>query len=179
MRKLAAELSVTPRSLYHYVPTKAALLREVYIGVLSELELSNPNQGHWCDNIKQVAYSFRALCHRHKNIAPYFLGGHEPVAQDTAIVEVLLNLLVQAGVLPVKVIPTSRALIVFLVGFILAELNAAPHQLEKMRTLARKAPEAYPTLLGLPERPDANKDKGFEVALELLIAGLEPTLNRP
>jgi AcrR family transcriptional regulator len=175
MRKLAATLKVTPRSLYHYVPTKDALLRLVYIDVLGELELPDPERGTWQENLRTLAHSFRALCHRHRNVAPYFWGGHEPVREDNVIVERLFTLLLEAGLPPERVTPTGHALIVFIVGYILSELGGSysAEGLEARRTLARETPEYYPTLLSLPVTPGTSVGEGFEVALELLIAGVE------
>ena len=174
MRKLAAELNVTPRSLYHYVPTKDALLREVYKVVLGELELPNPSDGDWQSNLRGLAHSFRALCQRHQNVAPYFLAGHEPVERDTAIFEVLFGLLSAAGLPDTQIVTVSRSLVTFLTGYILAEFNEmfTAHNFGSRLGLARKTPEAYPVLLHLPA-PPAAADENFEVALALLVAGIE------
>ena len=174
MRKLAAELNVTPRSLYHYVPTKDALLREVYKVVLSELELPDPQTGDWQSNLRRLAHSFRALCGRHQNVAPYFLAGHNPVERDTAIFEVLFSLLLRAGVPEAQVVSVSRSLIAFLTGYILAELNElfTAQNFRARLELAVKTPEAYPVSLHLPA-PAASAAENFSVALTLLIAGIE------
>jgi len=165
---------VTPRSLYHYVPTKDALLREVYKVVLGELELPDPQDNDWQSNLRQLARSFRALCGRHQNVAPYFLARHDPVARDTAIFKVLFNLLLEAGAPKAQVISVSRSLVAFLTGYILAEFNTlfTAQNLRLRFDLAVKAPEAYPTLLSLPPPPDS-ADEHFEGALELLIRGVE------
>ncbi len=174
MRKLASELNVTPRSLYHYVPTKDALLREVYVSVLEEFTLPDPQVGTWQDNLRLLAREFRALCLRHKNVAPYFWGDSAPEAQDTAIIELLLRLLLQAGIPPEQAMPTCHALIVFLVGYILSELGEVPNsdKLEARRVYARQTPDAYRTLLSLPDST-TGPDEAFENVVALLIAGVE------
>ena len=174
MRKLATELGVTPRSLYHYVPTKDALLREVYKVVLGELELPDPQTGAWQDNLRGLAHSFRALCQRHQNVAPYFLAGHDPVERDTAIFEVLFGLLSAAGLPDTQIVTVSRSLVTFLTGYMLAEFNEmfTAQNFGSRLGLARKTPEAYPVLLHLPKPPES-ADENFEVALALLVAGIE------
>ena len=174
MRKLAAELNVTPRSLYHYVPTKDALLREVYKVVLGELELPNPQTGDWQGNLRGLAHSFRALCQRHQNVAPYFLAGHDPVERDTAIFEVLFGLLAAAGLPDSQIVTVSRSLVTFLTGYMLAEFNEmfTAQNFGSRLGLARKTPGAYPVLLHLPA-PPAAADENFEVALALLVGGIE------
>ena len=173
MRKLAAELGVTPRSLYYYVPTKDALLREVYKVVLGELELPDPKHGDWQSNLRGLAYSFRALCRRHQNVAPYFLAGHDPVGRDTAIFEILFSLLQKAGIADAQVVSVSRTLVTFLTGYVLAEFNEmfTAQNFGARRALAQTSPAAYPVLLNLPA-PPASADENFEVALTLLIAGI-------
>ena len=173
MRKLAAELDVTPRSLYHYVDTKDALLREVYKVVLTELELPDFTD-NWISNLKEVARNFRKLCHKHQNVATYFLGGHPPVERDTAVYEILFSVLLKAGLPKAKLIAITRALITFLVGYILAELNGT-FELERWRSrrvLAEKTPEHYPVFLQLPN-PSESAEENFEIALEVLLGGLE------
>ena len=179
MRKLAAELKVTPRSLYHYVPTKDALLREVYVRVLSELELPTEpgNEQDWRENLRGLARSFRALSHRHPSFAPYFLGGHEPLERDTYVFEVLYGLLLQAGLPAERVTTVGRALVSFWVGFILAELAGtfAQTRLAAQRTLVENEPERYPTLQSLP-LPQTPPDDAFEEALELLLTGVSASV---
>ena len=180
MRKLAGELGVTPRSLYHYVPTKDALLGEVYKVVLAELELPNPQTGDWQTNLRELGRSFRALCQRHQNVAPYFLAGHDPVGRDTAIFEVLFRLLSAAGLPDSQIVAVSRSLVTFLTGYILAEFHEmfTLQNFGARQGLARKTPEAYPVLLNLPA-PAASADENFEVALTLLVAGIEGLALRP
>ena len=174
MRKLASELEVTPRSLYHYVETKDALLHEVYKVVLAELELPNLTQGTWLDKLRQVSKDFRSLCHKHRNVAPYFLAGHQPVAREAAIFELLFALLTSANVPDTKLVIISRALVTFLTGYILAELSGilTLEQWKARVELAQETPETYPLLLNTAPPPES-ADEAFEVALDVLLGGLK------
>jgi AcrR family transcriptional regulator len=178
MRKLASELGVTPRSLYHYVPTKDALLREIYIHVLNKLELPTDRGGDWRQILRGLAREFRGLCHSHRNVMPYFLAGHEPAPRDTAILEKMFALLQAAGLPAAQVISVSQALVAFLAGYILAELNGlfSPRHHEMRLAIARGVPGEYPHMLQLPAPPE-DGDENFEIALDLLIAGIEGRLS--
>lgn len=177
MRKLASELDVTPRSLYHYVPTKDALLREIYIHVLDKLELPAHGGEDWREVLRGLARGFRRLCHTHKSVMPYFLGGHAPSRRDTAILIRVFELLQTAGLPASQVVIVSQALVAFLAGYILVELNGlfSPRYHEARLEIAQDLPEDNAWLARLPA-PSEDSDKNFEIVLDLLIAGIEGRL---
>src|SRR5438067_1425836 len=73
MRKLGAELGVEAMALYHYFPSKAAVLDAVVADVLQQLELPAAGSvaaGEWPTVICQVARSLRTLGCEHPNVVP-------------------------------------------------------------------------------------------------------------
>lgn len=175
MRKLASELKVTPRSLYHYVPTKDALLREVYVSVLEELELPDPHAMIWQDGLRLLAHRFRDLALEHRSVASYFLGDNPPTLQELAVLEYIVKLLRVAGLEEADLLGTAHVLIVLIVSYIASEVNAKsdPIFLAERRALAATQLESFPALLTAFAASDDATKTDFDVALELLIGGVE------
>jgi AcrR family transcriptional regulator len=62
MRKLAAELGVTPMAIYHHVANKEALLDRIVDAVLATVPMPPPNPERWQAQLKEVALtSFQRL----------------------------------------------------------------------------------------------------------------------
>lgn len=62
MRKLAAELGVTPMAIYHHVPNKEALLDRMVDAVLATVPMPPPDRNRWQAQLKDVALiSFQRL----------------------------------------------------------------------------------------------------------------------
>ena len=64
IRSLAAELGVTPMSVYHYVANKSEILDGIVDVVFSEIELP-PSDGDWQSEIRRRANSARRVLARH------------------------------------------------------------------------------------------------------------------
>lgn len=177
MRKLATELGVTPRSLYHYVPTKDVLLREIYLHVMNKLHLPEGELADWRQVLRGLARAFRGLCHTHRSVMPYFLAGNEPCTRDTAIMEKVFGALRSAGLPDQQVVVVSQALVAFLAGYILAELNGvfSPQHHGLRMEIAAAAPDQYPTIRQIPA-PPPGEEENFELALELLVGVIEARL---
>jgi AcrR family transcriptional regulator len=69
IRSLAAELGVTPMSLYYYVANKSEILDGIVDVVFSEIELP-PGNGDWRSEIRRRATSARRVLARH----PWVIG---------------------------------------------------------------------------------------------------------
>src|ERR671912_262633 len=54
MRRLAAELGVTPNALYTYFPDKEALLDALVDDLLAGIEPGDPDEGDWRDGLVRV-----------------------------------------------------------------------------------------------------------------------------
>lgn len=176
MRRLAGELGVNPKSMYHYYPNKEALLQAVYLSILGELELPDETAGDWETRLRILAHSFRRLTHRHPSFITHFFQPHELTARELDVFDALYALFRQAGLPGPLVLQTGRVLITFLTGFILAELNGnfVRHAVQEQRQAALRQPERYSNILELPLPPaEADPDASFEIALGVVIAGLQ------
>lgn len=65
LRNLSRELGVGTMTLYHYVPSRDAIVRDVIALLLDEIELTVPDGATWADGATAVARSYRAMALRH------------------------------------------------------------------------------------------------------------------
>lgn len=179
-RKLAAALGVSSKAVYHYYATKDELLHAVYLSVLDELELSDEADGPWQDRLRRLAHSFRRLARRHPSFIADFLQPHEPAARELDVTDALYTLLRQAGLPDAVVLQTGRILITFLIGYLRAERDEGFNRdvLRRQQTAAERFPTRYRSLPELP-LPEAGGDADFDLALNLIVAGLEARAARP
>ncbi|WP_394432571.1 TetR/AcrR family transcriptional regulator [Streptomyces sp. SGAir0957] len=73
MRRLASELGVTAMSVYWYVDTKDDLLELALDRVFGELEVPSPQDvdaGDWRVHVRELAAGYRALMVRHPWVSP-------------------------------------------------------------------------------------------------------------
>ncbi|MGH9279756.1 MAG: TetR/AcrR family transcriptional regulator, partial [Acidimicrobiales bacterium] len=64
MRALAQELGVGTMSLYHYVPSKDALLDGIVEALMAEIDIPSEKEGDWDVRASRMARSLRAVALR-------------------------------------------------------------------------------------------------------------------
>ncbi len=127
-RKLGAALGVEGMTLYHYVPTKAALLDGMVERVLEQAagQLTPTEDQPWPDAIRGVAIRFRDVLLAH----PGLLGvvATRPVNSPGAfrILEAGLAVMTSQGVPLSGAMDTLNAVMTFVVGHTLAEAGQTP-----------------------------------------------------
>ncbi|GIH74677.1 TetR/AcrR family transcriptional regulator [Planobispora longispora] len=153
MRKLAAELDVNPMSLYHHVDSKTALLQQVCSMVALRLRLPADDGTPWRDQLRALGYAYRSIAQRHPSLWLYVQSHPEALKHDYLLWDVLNRILVAAGVPPERLAHTRKALFTFVSGFVFAECAG---------------------ILAEQDGPGgaADVDDTFEVAVDLIIAGL-------
>ena len=127
-RKLGAALGVEGMTLYHYVPTKAALLDGMVERVLEQAagQLTPTEDQPWPDAIRGVAIRCRDVLLAH----PGLLGvvATRPVNSPGAfrILEAGLAVMTSQGVPLARAMDTLNAVMTFVVGHTLAEAGQTP-----------------------------------------------------
>jgi AcrR family transcriptional regulator len=151
MRKLAADLGVNPMSIYHHVANKAALL-DGLTGMISDgarhIEVTD---GPWQDQLRRLAYEFRALSLTHRNLIRHAFTSDDFIQRDGPMWRTLCAVLRMAG-LPEPEVERTGAVLAVLVGGLL--------HTEVTGTLGRLAGS------------EQDDDTGFALAVELLIDGV-------
>lgn len=194
MRKLGASLGVEAMALYHYVPSKAALLDGVVGLVLGQLPLPQPQPpaqdpaaAAWPDLIRQVARAFCQLGRRHPNVFPLLatVGFDNPATLAPA--EAIVATLARAGLETAQAFDAFVALKSYVVGHVLwanAAADTGPTPDRRPQVAQRAWPTIatadYPCLadyFAATRGPDL--DAEFEAGLDLLIGGIRARLGSP
>jgi AcrR family transcriptional regulator len=151
MRKLAAELDVNPMSLYHHVENKTELLKQICRLTAGTLELPPDDGTPWPDQLRALAHAYRALAHAGPSLWLYVEQHPDVLPEEDGLWEVFDRNLAAVGIPDEQRPHVRKALYAFCTGFISAEL------------------------VGALDRPDGvtDIDRTFEVAIDLIIAGLE------
>ncbi len=150
-RKLGAALGVEGMTLYHYVPTKAALLDGMVERVLEQAagELVPAASQPWPDAVREVAIRFRDVLLAH----PGLLGvvATRPVNSPGAfrILEAGLAVMAGQGVPLAWAMDTLNSVMMFVVGHTLAEPARPPAT--KTPTTASRPPPTRPSTRTWPK----------------------------
>jgi AcrR family transcriptional regulator len=156
MRKLAAELDVNPMSLYHHVANKAAVVDGITRLVTDGARDIAIGPGRWPDQLRQLAYEFRALSLAHPSLMRHAFAGDDFIQRRGPMWQSLCAVLRGAGLPAAEVEQTGAVLAVLVGGLLLTEVNG---------TMRR--------LIGA----DAADDAGFALAVDLLINGIATRLS--
>jgi TetR/AcrR family tetracycline transcriptional repressor len=177
-RKLGAALGVEGMTLYHYVPTKAALLDGMAERVLEQAagELIPAPGQPWPAAVRGVATRFRDVLLAH----PGLLGlvATRPVNSPGAfrILEAGLAVMTSQGVPLERAMDTLNAVMTFVVGHTLAEAGRTPGHEDAEETPGQPDPAAYPCFAEAV-RTGAGLDFAgrFQRTLDILVDGYAAT----
>ncbi|OEU95994.1 TetR/AcrR family transcriptional regulator [Streptomyces oceani] len=190
MRRLASELGVTAMSVYWYVDSKDALLELALDAVQGEVPLPDPadESANWRDQLRQLAYGYRALFVEHPWLCQMF-GNHLNVGpQATAFAEASTSVMRRTG-LPARLLSGALyGLFYFVFGFATVESNwdarcrEAGLTTDEYYAIVRSRLADRPEFEGsLDLRAEAGesgsvaeaRDWDFAVALDCILAGIE------
>jgi AcrR family transcriptional regulator len=181
MRRLAAELNVTPMTLYTYVRDKDDLLDAVVDAVVtSELALE-PKGGPWRDQMRELMRSIHRMLIANSFIVRLRLRGPLAGHRQLAVNDAGVRILTEAGFDKAQAARAYRALLVVTFGFAAFGPPAQAHDHERAVrvALASVTAEEYPHLLAAAQETIETHAPGhalFEYVLELALDGLEQRL---
>jgi AcrR family transcriptional regulator len=178
-RRVAANLGVTPMSLYWHVADKAELLELVGNAVLEEIELPE-RDGPWTEQLREVHRRMFVVLLRHRNAADVVAGRARFGPAGLAAFERILEILLDAGLSPESAFDAYMALYQFFLGFI-TTTGRAPEfvagQREGwayMQTLPESRFPAIRTVVPvIGRRPP---EESLELGLDVLISGIAARL---
>lgn len=176
MRALGRRLGVEAMALYHYLPSKSALLDAMVDGVVGELAAP---EGPWPEGLRRRCVSLHAMLAQH----PWALGaidsrtspGPVTLAHEEAVIGWLRN----HGFAPLAAVRAAAFADAFVYGFVLQELSlpAAEDPAALVGDILGRVPQdAYPALAEVrADVIDAGYRVGddFGLGLDLLLGGLE------
>jgi TetR/AcrR family transcriptional regulator, tetracycline repressor protein len=175
-RKLGAALGVEGMTLYHYVPTKAALLDGMVERVLEQAagELAPAGERPWPDVVREVATRFRAVLLAHPGLLAVV--ATRPVNSPAAfrILETGLAVMTGQGVPLARAMDALNAVMTFVVGHTLAEAGQTPGHEDAFDPATTELPDptACPNLAeALRTGAGLDFSTRFHKTLDILIDG--------
>jgi AcrR family transcriptional regulator len=172
MRKLAARLHVDPMSIYHHVPSKAALVSGLVQAVFAEMPRTFP-EGDWPDRVCAWARAYRDLALAHPHLVLQIVTDAAAASEAAILIsEPLYAALAAAGLSPRAVLHAAGTLVDFVHGYALGA--SAPSGGDPMgEKLAAMDPGLVPTMrrVHASARPSGG---GFEAGLDIIVRGIAP-----
>ncbi|WP_354639257.1 TetR/AcrR family transcriptional regulator C-terminal domain-containing protein [Kitasatospora camelliae] len=172
MRALADRLGVKAASLYNHVAGKDELLDALAELVNEEIDLTPLDHEDWRTGLTAYARGYRAVFLRHPNTIALLARRRVEAGRQLLTYDTLLAALTRAGLTPADAAEAAAALDYLVLGSALETFSAG-----FTRDAAHYRPQ-YPALATALEAsttrgPDLD-DRGFELALRLLLNGLRP-----
>jgi TetR/AcrR family tetracycline transcriptional repressor len=183
MRRLGRELGVDPMAVYHHVPNKDELMREVVRKVFAELRVPR-REGTWQERVREWANTYRAVALAHPNLVLRILSDVAAVAVAAAAVnESLYAALEDSGLAPLDAVRGADVIVDFVHGVVLAESSAATDDEDAIAAfhaaLDELPPEDVAVQRRLLEAAGDRPSDGFTFGLDVILAGLEATRTKP
>ena len=127
-RKLGAALGVEGMTLYHYVPTKAALLDGMVERILEQAagDLAAVRDQLWPDAVREVATRLRAALLAHPGVLGVVATRPVNSPAALAILETGLAVMTSQGVPLALAMDTLNSVMMFVIGHTLAEAGQTP-----------------------------------------------------
>jgi len=171
MRRLAADLGVTPMALYNHVAGREDLLDGVADLVAGEIAHPSARWG-WRRRLVTVLGDTRAVCLRHPSALPLLQGARAMTPALLAPVEIGLEALENAGLRPAAARAGWAALVSLTFGHVAYQL--AGHMQGPASGRGGLDPAAFPRIAAMQTAPAFDWDRAFGRALHALVDGLVP-----
>jgi AcrR family transcriptional regulator len=182
MRRLGQELGVEAMSLYNHVANKEAILDGVADLVLGDIEVP-PTGTHWKTAMRERAISAHEVLLTHPWAAMLIMSRFNIGRGMTRYLDATLGRLREGGFSIMGALDAWNTLDSHLYGFTLQELNL-PFEVEQTRqvsadVLGRLPADEYPHVVEvITEIMQSGRKEDFELGLDLILDGLERTLDQ-
>ncbi|MHB8348233.1 MAG: TetR/AcrR family transcriptional regulator [Acidiferrobacterales bacterium] len=99
-RKLGARIGLQAMSLYHYFPSREALLDAACDRMIAEVPLPDPGRAGWRRGVEELARQYRTMGHRHLRAIPLLAQRCPASPAMQGFLDALAGLLRKAGLSP-------------------------------------------------------------------------------
>ncbi|MGK5629292.1 TetR/AcrR family transcriptional regulator C-terminal domain-containing protein [Streptomyces sp. URMC 123] len=174
MRRLGQELGVEAMTVYHYVPSKDALLDGLVERVLAAAVPAARASGDWQGMLRDYAGALRAALLRHPGVLPLVAVRPAVTPATLDAVERVLTALTAAGFALGGALDMVNTLTLFTVGHATAEAAHAgtADGVGSAAWLAALEQDRYPLLVEAARRRAGTDDETrFRYAIEALLTG--------
>ena len=183
IRKLAEQLDVKPMSIYHYLPSKEAIIDGIVDLVFSEIDLP-PVEDDWKTAIRHRCISARTVLGRHQWAPPLMESRTSPGTATLRHHDAVLACLRRGGFSWEMTAHAYAVIDSYLYGFALQEANLPFQGGEQIGELAEAILDSlpadeYPHLVEFTAehalQPGYAFGNSFEFGLDLLLDGIDRT----
>lgn len=174
VRKVGQTLGVDPMTVLHHFQSKSELLRQIGDRALSTVKLPKPS-GCWRLDLKNIAYAYRDLAHRHPRAFQLHFRFHATGPADHMSSEIAYKAMRDAGLPDPVAAGLGLSFYAFVMGFGLAEIDGLlrPIGEDDEAELMALDPDLCPATRALvPSFKNLNPDEAFETALTAFIEGV-------
>jgi TetR/AcrR family transcriptional regulator, tetracycline repressor protein len=178
MRRLAAELGVTPNALYTYFPDKEALLDALVDDLLAGIEPGDPDEGDWRDGLVRVMDGSRRLLLAHPRLVSVFLARPGLGPNAARLGEISFRLLRRGGLEGDRAVEAFRVLLTYSLGFAAfqaprLQVDAAARAETAEAVFAGLPPDRFPEMRSLAGHlAGPTTDRHFHTGLRWLLEGI-------
>jgi len=189
MRRLGAELGVEAMALYNHVRDKDDLLDGIVELLWGEVEADTEQTADWRDGIRSLAWTLRAVVHRHSQAAPLLHSRNLMPLPILRVCDRQLQALRAGGFTQEAAAEALRTTVSFAIGLALSEVTwfgplrpgaARESEMARLRRIAQSLPADAPDHLVEVALAVCNCDVDvqFESSLEMLVRGLDAGIGR-
>jgi TetR/AcrR family transcriptional regulator, tetracycline repressor protein len=176
MRRLAAELGVTPNALYTYVPDKEGLLDALIDDLLAGVDTGEA-AADWRDGLVRVMDSSRRLLLAHPRLVPVFLARPGLGPNAARLGEITFALLRLGGIEGERAVEAFRVLLIYSLGFAAFQATRLPDdpaRSARAEAVFASLPEdEYPEMHRLArDLAGPTTDRQFATGLRWLLDGI-------
>lgn len=175
MRALAAELDIEAPSLYKHVANKGEILDGMCELIYGQVTVE-PTSPEWDQRLRAYARAFRTALLANRNLVGVLATRPVRTESSMTLVEVSLQEFADAGLDPETSRRLLNVIVSMIIGHVLAEVGspvpgaAEYDQLEKFRSTLD--PDLFPLSLETVAHTPLDRDAEFELALDVLVAGI-------
>jgi TetR/AcrR family transcriptional regulator, tetracycline repressor protein len=176
MRRLAAELGVTPTTLYSHFANKEALLMGIVDRLIAEVEIPDVHEVPWKDGIVSIMRKSRLMLLSHHELIPVFLAGPSVGVNALRVGEATLALLAKGGIKGPAAPEALRILLIFTFGFAAMEAPRRKRPAAQVKASRVEFPRTAAYERFLSRHPD---EGAFHLGLSWLLDGISGGTARP
>ena len=171
-------------AIYHHLPNKRALLRALIEEIFSGMRIMDVEEtGDWRGRVRAWASAFRDVARAHPKLVPQLASHPEAAAEATLrSTEELYAAFEAAGMTPSEILGAVGVVVDYLNGFALAEASGSlgePDEHREMLEMLDARPQGELPAMRRTLEALASEDLAtdFEFGLQVVLAGLEATIN--
>lgn len=184
IRRLAADLGVTPMAIYWHVRNKDELLEGVAARLLEDVARPETGEALWRDQLRSVLASLLDVLRAHPAAAPLVATRTVATEHGLQLTETLLGIFRRAGFSPDEATQLARHAISTLANLVSSESGTVARDERPPQREAREQArehletlpiERYPRLVeaARPLAEGIDPESWFAFGLDLLLAGIE------